>query len=151
MAFPPAGPHGAPSPLGTPVHPRPSSAPSPLRAADLARQQEQAAALEAALEHSSAEVRDLLSALNLAADTGSLSGAQREGEARQGGVGAAADAALLAVRGALADAHERVQGAAAQLRQAAGEVEGLKQQHFAMRQQVRCALAMPRAAGRGRR
>lgn len=132
----PAGPDGSLSPLGTPVHPRPSSAPSPLPAADSARQREQAAALQAALEHSSAEVRDLLSALDLAADAGSCGAGQQGDGAQRGGANAAADAAVLVVRGALAEAHERVQDAAARLRQAAGEVEGLKRQHLAMRQQV---------------
>lgn len=106
------------------------------------RQREQAAALEAALEHSSSEVRGLLASLDLAAGTGGRAGG--DGGAQLGGAEAAttaAEAAVLAVRGALGEAHERVQGAAQRLRQTAGEVEALKRRHVAMRQQVGARLA----------
>ena len=102
---------------------------------DSARQREQAAALEAALQHSAAEVEDLLGALDTAAAAGSATaGGSAQGTAAE--AAAAAEAALVAVRARLAEAHGRVQGAAACMQAAAGEAEQLKRQHAELRQQV---------------
>ena len=108
---------------------------------DSARQREQAAALDAALQHSSAEVRDLLSALDLAAESrpGSAASIRVGGSAPPAGAAAAAaavEAAVVAARAALAAAHERVQSAARRMQEAAGDAEQLKQQHAGLREQV---------------
>lgn len=111
-----------------------------------ARQREQAAALEAALDHSSLEVQDLLAALDATAGAASAAAAAAEGDAPAGGAAAAAqpdrgqveaaEEAVLTVRRQLAEAHEGVQAARRRMGEAAGEAEALKRQHAAVREQV---------------
>lgn len=97
---------------------------------DSARQREAAAALDAALQHSAAEVEDLLCALGMASGEGADA-------ALLGSAAAEAEDAVVAVRAQLAEAHARVQGAAARMRGAADEANSLKAQHADLRQQVR--------------
>lgn len=101
---------------------------------DSARQRAQAAALEAALEHSGAEVHDLLAALDA---TSALAAEAADAEAAA--AAAAAEGAIGGVRAELATAHERVQAAAARMQAAASEAEQLKRQHAGLHQQVGCA------------
>lgn len=123
---------------------------------DSARQRERAAALDTALQRSAAEVEDLLAALD-ATSALSASLAQQDGDhgvhsswdatsedghaqaqARRAAAAAAgaAEEAVLAVRGQLAEAHQRVQAAAARMQGAAQEAEALKHEHVGLRQQV---------------
>ncbi|KAL4856018.1 hypothetical protein ACK3TF_003458 [Chlorella vulgaris] len=106
-----------------------------------ARQREQQAALEAALEHSSLEVQDLLAALDATAVATGPAAASGGGGGPAVAAGdspqlQAAERAVLAVRQSLAAAHDGVQGARRRVQEAAGEAEGLKRQHGAVRQQV---------------
>jgi hypothetical protein len=90
-----------------------------------ARQREQVQQLEAALQHSSDEVLDLLAALDTAAGTA--------GEGSN---------AVAQVQQRLAGAHDRMQLAAGRWQLAATAAEGLKEQHATIRQQVRSVDAM---------
>ncbi len=114
---------------------------------DSARQREQAAALEAALLHSAAEVEDLLGALDMAAAAAAATGAAdaADGTLAADGVpaqqpeeeaGAASEAGLASLRDRLAERHRSVQAAAAGMQAAAAEAERLKGQHAELRQRV---------------
>ena len=90
-----------------------------------ARQREQVQHLEAALQHSSDEVLDLLAALDTAAGTaGEGSNAVAQAQQR------------------LAGAHDSMQVAAGRWQLAATAAEGLKEQHATIRQQVRSVDVM---------
>lgn len=111
---------------------------------DSARQREQAAALEAALQHSAAEVQDLLGALDTAAAAAAATGAAAGTSAADGvpadqaraEAGAASEAALASLRERLAGRHQAVQAAAARMQAAAADAEQLKAQHAGLRQRV---------------
>lgn len=140
-----------PAPVSTAATPQSAAPPTGgagLGLPDSARQRAQAAALEAALEHSAAEVRDLLAALDATsalaasaaaagADADSSSGAAGDGGREAAAAAAvAAEGAIDAVRSELAAAHERVQAAAARMQAAAGKAEQLKGKHSGLHAQV---------------
>jgi hypothetical protein len=97
-----------------------SAASVALSLPNTARQREQVQQLEAALQHSSDEVLDLLAALDTAAGT----------------AGEGSDVVTQAQQ-RLAGAHGSMQAAAGRWQLAATAAEGLKEQHATIRQQVR--------------
>lgn len=137
-----------PSPLPTQaeqelVSARSAASAGAMSLPDSARQREQAAALQAALQHSAAEVEDLLGALDTAAAAAAATAAgQASGDdsvpAQQPETesGAALEAGLLSLRDRLAERHRSVQVAAARMQAAAADAERLKAQHADLRQRV---------------